>query len=63
MRAQYDNRAQDRTKEGMRKGIENSSAFILFLSKGVLARPFCIYEIREAIVLEKPMILIRESHS
>ena len=29
------------TKEGMRKGIEGSAAFLLFLSKGVLLRPFC----------------------
>ena len=37
----YDNRADDLTKEGMRKGIEGSAAFIVFLSKGVLLRPFC----------------------
>ena len=37
----YDNRADDLTKEGMRQGIVNSGAFIVFLSAGILARPFC----------------------
>jgi hypothetical protein len=39
----YDNRADDLTKEGMRKGIVHAAAFLLFLSKGVLDRPFCKY--------------------
>jgi hypothetical protein len=37
----YDNRATDLTQEGMRKGIVHAAAFLLFLSKGVLERPFC----------------------
>jgi hypothetical protein len=37
----YDNRATDLTQEGMRKGIGHAAAFLLFLSKGVLERPFC----------------------
>jgi len=40
----YDNRADDLTKEGMRKGIVHAAAFLLFLSKGVLDRPFCEYQ-------------------
>ena len=39
-KAWYDNRADDVTKEGMRRGIQGSAAFILFLSQGVLTRPF-----------------------
>jgi hypothetical protein len=39
----YDNRADDLTKEGMRQGIVHAAAFLLFLSKGVLDRPFCTY--------------------
>ena len=27
--------------QGMRKGIDDSAAFVLFLSEGVLLRPFC----------------------
>ena len=37
----YDNRASDLTKEGMREGIVQAAAFLLFLSHGVLERPFC----------------------
>ena len=36
---QYDNRAEDLTKGGMRQGIIDSGAFILFLSAGILSRP------------------------
>eukprot|EP00935_MAST-01C_sp_MAST-1C-sp1_P002801 g2801.t1 len=53
----YDNRASDLTKDGMRQGIIDSEAFILFLSPGILCRPF---EIRVAIAQKKTMILIRE---
>ena len=36
----YDNRAEDLTKEGMREGIRTTANFLLFLSAGVLARPY-----------------------
>ena len=35
-----DNKAEDLTKAGMRAGIEKSGVFLLFLSRGVLSRPF-----------------------
>ena len=77
----YDNRAQDLTKEGMLKGIEQAAVFILFLSQGeqadtisqiisvircalgtqppgVLERPYCQMEIRHAVALGKPIVLI-----
>ena len=54
----YDNRASDLTKDGMLKGIEQAAAFILFLSVGVLERPYCQLEIRHAIKLKKPIILL-----
>ena len=54
-------RADDLTKEGMLKGIEQASAFILFLSAGVLNRPYCQMEIREALALKKPITLIHEA--
>ena len=53
-----DNRAADLTKEGMLKGIEQAAAFILFLSSGVLQRPYCQMEIRHALALEKPVVLL-----
>ena len=54
----YDNRASDLTKEGMLKGIEQAAAFVLFLSLGVLERPYCQMEIRHALALKKPVILV-----
>ena len=54
----YDNRADDLTKEGMLKGIEDAAAFILFLSSGVLERPYCQMEIRHALALKKPVVLL-----
>ena len=62
--AKYDNRAEDLTKEGMLKGIERAAAFVLFLSAGVLQRPYCQMEIREAAALKKPIVLVHgEMHS
>ena len=57
-RLQYDNRADDLTKDGMLKGIESSAAFVLFLSTGVLERPYCQMEIRHALALKKPVVLL-----
>ena len=42
----------------MLKGIEQSAAFILFLSAGVLQRPYCQMEIRHALALEKRVVLV-----
>ena len=53
-----DNRADDLTKEGMLKGIEQAAAFVLFLSSGVLQRPYCQLEIRHALALQKPIVLL-----
>ena len=60
MSIQYDNRANDLTKEGMLKGIEQAAAFILFLSSGVLSRPYCQMEIRHALALKRPIVLVHE---
>eukprot|EP00935_MAST-01C_sp_MAST-1C-sp1_P000566 g566.t1 len=60
-RVWYDNRADDLTKEGMLKGIEEAAAFVLFLSIGVLERPYCQMEIRHALALKKPIVLVHEA--
>ena len=62
-RPQYDNRADDLTKDGMLKGIESSAAFVLFLSTGVLERPYCQMEIRHALALKKPVVLLHGEKS
>ena len=45
----------------MRSGIEKSGALLLFLSKGVLRRPFVQFEVRTAKELGKQIILVHES--
>ena len=47
--------------DGMKKGIKESKAYILFLSKDCLSRQFVILELREAIELKKPIILLHET--
>ena len=39
-RSWYDNKASDLTKAGMKDGVSKTGCFLLFLSTGVLARPF-----------------------
>ena len=56
-----ENRAEDLTKDGMLAGIEEAGAFILFLSTGVLNRPYCQMEIRHALALKKPVVLCHEA--
>ena len=57
----YDQAAETITKESMRRGIENSVTFCLFLSKGVLQREFVQYEIQMAIALKKKIVLVHET--
>ena len=54
----YDNRADNLTKDGMLEGIERAAAFILFLSVGVLTRPYCQLEVRHALALKKRVVLL-----
>jgi hypothetical protein len=46
--------------DGMKLGVAKSDVFLLYLTRGVFTRPFCLLEIREALRLRKPMILLRE---
>ena len=45
---------------GMLKGVQDSDIFLLVLTKGVLQRPFCQLELREAIKLKKRVQLLME---
>jgi hypothetical protein len=47
----------------MRKGVVNTAAVLLFLSDGVLARPFVQFEIREAMARQKTILLVHETDS
>lgn len=56
----YDQNVDVITLEGMREGIENSAVFVLFLTQGVLTRPFVQFEIRTALHAKKPFIILHE---
>ena len=36
----YDNKASDLTKAGMEDGVSKTGCFLLFLSRGVMERPY-----------------------
>ena len=44
----------------MREGVQKCKAFILFLSENVFQRPFCRFEIKEAVSCNKVLILVYE---
>jgi hypothetical protein len=48
--------AADLTAEGMARGVKESDVYVLFLSEGVMSRPFVHLELREAMQLEKVII-------
>ncbi|GBG34426.1 Protein NLRC3 [Hondaea fermentalgiana] len=47
--AWIDMHAEDLTQESMRQGVENSSYYVLVLTRNVLFRPFCVMELFWAI--------------
>ena len=51
---------KDLTTDSMLKGVQDSDIFLLVLTKGVLQRPFCQLELREAIKLKKRVQLLLE---
>jgi hypothetical protein len=44
----------------MKQGIADSGVFLLFLSEGVESRPFVHLEVRHALALEKPVLMVHE---
>ncbi|GIM14766.1 hypothetical protein Vretimale_17577, partial [Volvox reticuliferus] len=52
---------EDATEAGMRRGVAGSRYYLLFLTQGVLTRPFVQLEAREALALGKPVILVHET--
>ena len=49
------------TWAGMKKGVEKSLVFMLFLTKGAIARTWVQMEVLHAISLKKPIILVHET--
>ena len=56
-----DQKADVINKASMAAGVQNSEVFLLFLSEGVLSRPFCIFEIETALSLGKKIVLMHET--
>eukprot|EP00217_Crustomastix_stigmatica_P014469 CAMPEP_0183799108 /NCGR_PEP_ID=MMETSP0803_2-20130417/20721_1 /TAXON_ID=195967 /ORGANISM="Crustomastix stigmata, Strain CCMP3273" /LENGTH=577 /DNA_ID=CAMNT_0026043807 /DNA_START=151 /DNA_END=1880 /DNA_ORIENTATION=- len=57
----WDMQADQITVESMRDGIKKSLAMLVFLTKGSLSRPFTQLEVRTAIEMNKPIILVHET--
>ena len=51
---------QKLTREAMGAGVRGSSFVLLFLSEGVLTRPFVQFEVGEALRTKTPVILMHE---
>ena len=49
------------TWAGMKKGVEKSLVFMLFVTKGAIARTWVQMEVLHAISLKKPIILVHET--
>jgi hypothetical protein len=47
-------------EDGMMRGVADSAVFLLYLTRGVLTRPFCCKELRRALELRKPILLLWE---
>ena len=60
-RSWLDNKARDLTKQGMQEGVAKTNCFLLFLSKGAMARPYVQFELRTAIKLQKHIVLVHET--
>jgi hypothetical protein len=50
------------TSSAMKEGVRRSRNFILFLTKEVLTREYCLREIRDALKLRKNVILVYETN-
>ena len=57
----YDNEMKDVTTKGMLQGVNDSAVFILFMTKGIFARPYVQKEINEALKIGKPIMLLHET--
>ena len=57
----YDQEAAHITQLGMLEGIRTSAVFMLILTKGVFERAWCVFEVRAAMKLGKPIQLLHEA--
>ena len=57
----YDQESMHITQLGMLEGIRTSAVFMLILTKGVFERAWCVFEVRAAMRLGKPIQLLHEA--
>ena len=60
-RVWLDQDEHDKTEAGMVAGVTGSRVFVLLLTRGVLSRPWVRMEVRKALELRKPIVLVKES--
>ena len=48
------------SEQAMMQGVTSSNCLLLFVSAGVMKREFCIGEVRKAVALGKPILLVHE---
>ena len=60
-RAWYD-KNEVPNEENMMRGVAQSAVLLLFLTRDVFTRYYCRLEIREALRLSKPIVLLRETN-
>jgi hypothetical protein len=52
--------ANDLSTQGMMDGVNNSEHFVLFCTDGYFTRPYCLMELDQAILLNKPIVVLYE---
>lgn len=57
----YDMEATTIDAYGMIEGIAKSDAFLLFATRDYFSRPWCLFEARVAQLLNKPIVIVRET--
>ncbi len=48
------------TEEAMLNGVRGATAFLLFLTRSTLQRPYCAMECRAALAIRKPIVVVHE---
>jgi len=49
------------TEEAMLCGVRGATAFVLFLTRSTCSRPYCLMEVRAALAVHKPAVVVHEA--
>jgi WD40 repeat protein len=55
-----DMQANDLSTQGMMDGVQHSDNFLLFCTDGYFSRPYCLMELDQAVLLNKPIVVLFE---